>query len=435
VRLVGVVAFHEFYYIRTKLNCKCFVRIEQIIFNQRIRRKRLFCQPPSRPESTTKSGYPFYCANKRTVCRFKDKGFRIVPVKGASITLLVTSDFLDDAIDDQRDDFDIKPKTSSFYAPLCWQEINEALQVAVREVIYSAYPDLEGKNKEIIASIRNENLHLASYIALNASIGGLVDSDALIENAEKAFHQDKKNLRKMLHQNNPHCEDILRYASDLAGKELIEYIGMRDKVITQFERMDLADEQSEMVIHNHFLKRGTVGMEFTPVPVQDNNLWLLDDKFMTYSYVASEKTLVKLLQDIGLQGEQGSDRFDLAIYSDSQDVKKVILVELKKFSARYGQNGVGILQLGQYAKILANAGVDQIYLYLVAKIDDNFRSTLVDIHNFKRVFSQKGEVYQGAFSALNAYIQVLSPEAIIADARARNQTFIDMVRGQILSDL
>lgn len=86
----------------------------------------------------------------------------------------------------------------------------------------------------------------------------------------------------------------------MAGKELIEYVITRDKIITQFELLDLNKEKDEEIIRNHFLKRGLTGDSFSPVPVRENNLWLLDDKFMTYSYVASEKALKTLLSAVGL---------------------------------------------------------------------------------------------------------------------------------------
>ena len=34
----------------------------------------------------------------------------------------------------------------------------------------------------------------------------------------------------------------------------------------------------------------------------------------------------------------------------------------------------------------------------------------------------------------NAYIQIVSPKALISDARARNRTFIEMIKGQAIRD-
>ena len=188
-------------------------------------------------------------------------------------------------------------------------------------------------------------------------------------------------------------------------------------------------EANEEILRNHFLKRGLSGDFYSPVAVNENNLWLLDDKFMTYSYVASEKAIKTLLSAVGLPEPSSADRFDIGIYSNSDSGKRAIIVEFKKLSAGYKENGVGIDQLYNYASQFKQSGVEQIYLYLIAEVDDTFRAMLTGSNRgFNRVFSQAGELYQRSYDDVNAYIQIVSPKALIADARARNKTFIDMVR-------
>jgi hypothetical protein len=194
--------------------------------------------------------------------------------------------------------------------------------------------------------------------------------------------------------------------------------------------LDLTKVDDEEIVRNHFLKRGLEGKDYSPVPVKQNNLWLLDDKFMTYNYVASEKAINTLLDSVGLEkNDSGGDRFDIGIYSNSENGKRVILVEFKKLSANYKENGEGINQLSIYAESLNKSGIDELYLYLIASIDDKFRSNLVNLYKFTRVFSQDGEIYHGSLNNVNAYIQIVSPKALISDAKARNQTFINMIKG------
>ncbi len=376
----------------------------------------------------------FYCANKRTVCRFKDKELKITPIKGKNSIFLVTSSFLDSAVNDERDDFNIYPKIMNLLNPLSWEQINGRLKDALRDVIYSAYPNLKEQNTELVSSIRDENLHLVDYMEEIDSLGGLIDSESIIEKAEQQFLQDKKSFRTILKQEKPDSAEILSKASDLAGKELIEYVITRDKIITQFELLDLNKEKDEEVIRNHFLKRGITGDSFSPVPVRENNLWLLDDKFMTYNYVASEKALKTLLSAVGLPKAESNDRFDIGIYSNSENGKRAILIEFKKFSANYKENGEGINQLGTYADTLSKNGIDELYLYLVASVDEQFKNNLVNLYKFTKVFSQDGEIYHGTLSNVNAYIQVVSPQALISDAKARNKTFIDMIRTLSIAD-
>jgi hypothetical protein len=37
-------------------------------------------------------------------------------------------------------------------------------------------------------------------------------------------------------------------------------------------------------------------------------------------------------------------------------------------------------------------------------------------------------IYHGTFDKVNAYIQIISPNAIISDANARNKTFLDIIK-------
>ena len=147
---------------------------------------------------------------------------------------------------------------------------------------------------------------------------------------------------------------------------------------------------------------------------------------MTYTYIASERQLKTLLFEIdNTIHSNNDDRFDVAIYSDNKDAKRVILIEFKKFTANYKENGEGITQLYKYAQRLKGSGINEIYLYLIAKIDDDFRSMLISSkEGFTRIFSQQGEVYHRSYNDVNAYIQVISPDALIADAKARNNILL-----------
>ena len=62
---------------------------------------------------------------------------------------------------------------------------------------------------------------------------------------------------------------------------------------------------------------------------------------------------------------------------------------------------------------LHKKGIKELYLYLIADVDDKFREQLTIQHDFKKIFSQDGEVYQHSYPEYNAYIQVVSPKAII----------------------
>ena len=170
------------------------------------------------------------------------------------------------------------------------------------------------------------------------------------------------------------------------------------------------------------------GYEERQVPLDKNNLWLLDDKFMSYNYIASEKAISTFLNCAGLEKNSSNEEMDIVLYSNSQEKQKAVIVELKKLTANYKENGTGINQLFNYSAQLYDAGIKELYLYLIAEIDDKFRRQLVSKEGFKKIFSHEGEVYQRSYDDNNAYIQIISPNVIIADAAARNKTFLKIIK-------
>ena len=67
-------------------------------------------------------------------------------------------------------------------------------------------------------------------------------------------------------------------------------------------------------------------------------------------------------------------------------------------------------------------------LTFIVEIDDKFKRVMISERGFNKVFSHEGEVYQRSYDDINAYIQIISPDAIIADAAARNKTFLDIIK-------
>ncbi|WP_254493653.1 hypothetical protein [Bartonella sp. B1099] len=81
-----------------------------------------------------------------------------------------------------------------------------------------------------------------------------------------------------------------------------------------------------------------------------------------------------------------------------------------------------------YAETLKKCGVEEMYLYLIAEIDDAFSQVLCVTNYFTKVFSPEGEYYRNYWSKFNACIQVVSPKTLLENARLRNSTFMDIIK-------
>ena len=102
--------------------------------------------------------------------------------------------------------------------------------------------------------------------------------------------------------------DITNQFTTVGMDQLADYIGYRqtiidmlleiyDKTLNKITSFDEAD------IHNLFMPMGETSKTLS---FHANNIWIFDDKFMSYSYSASNKTIAKIVKDV-----TGKDRSEI----------------------------------------------------------------------------------------------------------------------------
>ncbi len=361
-----------------------------------------------------------FCAHQRQVQTFKDNNFELyLPPKNRAI-FFITSNYFDDRVVDARDEFTIKVSETDLFNYLSFNEIKDRLQEEIFQILKIDFPSLEEYNQKQIDEFKYENPELIGFINENPK-SFFIKKEAK-NKALKELQKEKDHLENLKTKKNANPEEIIQRAEALGALELVCYIKYRRDIINEFSKYDLNKEKEEKKIHDIILKRKLQGgKDYNPVQLKENNLWLLDDKFMTYSYVASDKKIDKLFS------EMKNDRPDITIYVNNPDnPKKVILIEFKNFNSDYKNNTVGLAQLTEYAENIRDSGVEEIHCFLITKIDEKFRKKLKSF-DYKKNFSQEGEIWQKYFDYLNTLIHVISPQALISDAKARNKTFLDFI--------
>ncbi len=403
---------------------------------------RYFIKQVDHSERPLLDGY--YVSSGRVVHKFSNKEklgesarIQFSKIKGFQILFFLSSSYFDDdrIISSERDGFDI-PKTNASSYELSWRQINFELKQKVNEIIKSdeSLQFLEGENQKSFEKIEDEHLHLASYIKDSAEAIGSLNKDNVLQVAERKFAEDKAKFRKNKSQMSP--EELLSEASRIAGKELIEYIQMRDHVISKLEELANDVNSKEEQLHNLIVDMKSHVTQENTISLENNNLWLLDDKFMGFSKIASDKELNQILdiqRNDNSSGVSGKRRPDIAAFYRDSGRKKLVLFELKKTHAGTFDATKGIDQLGLYAQKFREQGVEEIYMYLVSGLDEEAEIILKN-RQFKTIYSSSGKSLFGIVGEVPCMVFVLDPEAVIADARARNQVFIDMVKENTISD-
>ncbi len=388
-------------------------------------------------ENTRGGLHAFYCGNNRTVCTFSEKEMKISLPSGYKGFLLLESPYFDNRVNIERNDFTVFPIRTDIFSTLSWEIINEELKTVITKILKSDIPNTEALNKEKIQQISEERPYLTDYIEQNdIDIAGFIDKSQLIEKAKKRFDIAKENVLTNAGKKS-YSNKELQEAINLAQNELVSYINDRVQVIERLNAMVGQKERVEAIIHNLLMQRHTDDNYFH---VGKNNLWLLDDRFTTYSYAASDKRIKEVLMAIGEDADGVDivdDKPDLSIFFSHNPEKperlKSVLVEVKPFdypSKSDRKKFAGIQQLIDYVEAFQQKErIEEVFAFLITDIDDKLAARLRK-DDYTPLLSMENPMFHRFYKDAGISIYVISARALIKDAEARNKVFLDIIKKQ-----
>jgi hypothetical protein len=379
----------------------------------------------------------FYCANNRTVCDFSEKDFKLSLPYGYSGYLLLESEYLDRRVNHERNGFDIYPFRTDLFSSISWDMINTSLKSVISEIVKDGIPETQKINKDKLEDIQQERPYLVNYIdEEDIEMAGFLDKKHLIEKAKKRFDNAKEKLLTSAGKDS-YTDEELNEAIEITQNELVSYINDRAQVLERLRKLVDKKERVESIIHNLFMERYSDDDYFS---IGKNNLWLLDDRFTTYSYAASEKRIKEVLTEIGAETENTEileDRPDLSIFfshnpNDPERLKSV-LVEIKPFdyeSKSDRKKFAGIQQLVDYVEAFkSKEKIEEIFAFLITDIDEKLSARLKK-DDYTPLFSLESPIFHRFYKELGISIYVISATTLIKDAEARNKVFLEIIRKQ-----
>lgn len=379
----------------------------------------------------------YYCANNRTVCEFAEKDLKLNFPYGYSGFLLLESTYLNTRVNHERNDFDIKPLRTDAFTTLSWDLINEELKKTVTDLVKEGIPETKEINKTKIKEIHEERPYLINYIdETDIEIAGFMDKKKLIDNAKKKFDIAKEKILATAGKEE-YTDTELYDAIELTHNELVSYINDRVLVIERLKKLIDKKERVEQIIHNLFMEMRTDDDYYA---VGKNNLWLLDDRYTTYSYAASDKRIREVLKGIDEENDDTDildDKPDLSLFFSHNPNKperlKSVLVEIKPFdyaSKPDRKKFAGIQQLLDYVKAFKEKEkIEEVSSFLITEIDDKLADRL-RTDGYTPLFSLESPIYHRFYSEPNISIFVISASTLIKDAEARNKVFLDIIKKQ-----
>ena len=383
-----------------------------------------------------------FCANSRSTKVFESGqlGFSAPLPNNDSFTMLVCSNYFENKDNDSRNNFDelANLKNQTLFAPLLISDIFAVSKKYMRDIIFEHYPKLNESNQKAEDEAIDLYPYLAKYIKEDEEI--TKTSKSLITNANKKLNKEKEivrdNFKSALEKRNVDTvefENAINQVSIMAAIELSEYIHYRDNIIKALTAQLDNDKYKEDFYHNILIPKGTDSFADSPNKHLYSNLWLLDDKFMTYSYVGSNISIGRIIENnIKEEADSILNRPDVTlIFNRKEGHRDAIMIELKGATASFEEKKKSITELPDDIGLLRSNMEDlqMIWGYIITSIDSQIETTLLN-QDFKPLFvaGDKGKMYYKNFGNLNAHIYVCDFETIAKDAEARNQTFLEILK-------
>ena len=367
----------------------------------------------------------YYCAGNRVVIKNSelDSNKKLRFFNDVNILYLLSSKYLDSNVNDTRDNFNIYPKQKKqdLFHNLSWQQIQSSIKEQIRLIAKENNIEIDKLAEEHLREAIKESPFLVYYLKDN-ELGE--DSIILQKKAKKLFEKDKKFLRDTKNQTDEKYKEKLAIVTQ---SELTEYIYDRQKKIDLLKK--LTDEKAlEKEIHNLFMQQRTSDNK---EDYKTNNLWLFDDRFMSYNKIFSDKQIKEIFPKLS----ENLDRPDiLSLISNSynkDEITDVVIIELKKADEKITPSRAEE-QLIDYAGYINEAYQDRkirIWTYAFLKFDKKTENSLQN-KDYNRVLTKSEyPIYYKPFNRVNTIINFVDYKALADDAENRNKTFMKILGG------
>ena len=353
----------------------------------------------------------------------------------------VTSDYFDRKANPERTKFDFDSNEE-----LAQQDIlnstpdknfDDLIKRACFNIVRANEPELVQKNIAQLEKLK-EQFGYINFDKVDINDVSFNETE-IIKSYRERRDREEDNLIRLLNNDTASLDEITEKVSEQNKHELAKYIFHRNLIVQKGLKLQGSDE-NEKILHELFFpqKISTESYDVAnPEHLYFNNIWLLDDKFMSYAYVASDLTIKTIKSDIGSEdceciSQKRPDLFVLYNNPEDSDLRKdVVLIEFKKGNIDYKEKLSAIDQVDEYKEKLKEiVKINNFYCYIICdfKADDRDVERVMTNRAFTKVFSNNGCIYYGYLQGSNTHVTFISSNSIFADAKARNETFLNILK-------
>lgn len=351
---------------------------------------------------------------------------------GYEMIFLLISESFQGAIDESRQNLTLSGTDLG--------NIKRLFREGIAHVINENFPRIAEANKEREESLKNTYPHLSGYF--KTSDIGFSSHNDILKDAQEQFFRDQREILSATTLSDEQYEKSLT----LAARSLAEYILFRQNVISKMKTFDKAN--LEVDLHNLIAPKGSEFQEGELYKdLYRNNVWVLDDKFMSYCTVLSEAEMSKVINVItdGEVKDPDDDRPDITLFFSADPTKgdrmlDVVVVELKRLGITPEQNSIVEFQLDTRTQRLADyygRRIQRMWFYGIVEFSEKYRMHLINngyspLFSNGSVFFKSKPVYMD-LEKLSSVVQnsyIMDFKALAEDANSRNETFLKILKHQ-----
>ena len=233
-------------------------------------------------------------------------------------------------------------------------------------------------------------------------------------------------------------DDYCNNITELNRASLAEYVAKRKAVIDLLEHALEADENGkynmEAQIHSIICPMQVTSDE---IKLDDMNLWLIDDRLAYHHFLASDKKI----NTIPILENDTDKRMDLAIFdaalsytADPSNINSITIVELKR-PQRNDSDNDPVFQVLKYVRDIKNGKIKKsngrdfgdvsrvsFYCYVIGDLTQSMRDS-AESRGLTETQDKAG--YFGFNPTYGAYVEIISYDKLLKDAKQRNRALFD----------